>query len=120
MLPLSAAPRAEAEEHTVTSSQAEGIWELCCSPDGGWLAFEAVPGAAPGTITTNAMLYTVRVSGGPWIPITDGRSWDDKPRWSPDGMTIYYYYVSLSTGSPNVWGSGSIPSGVAHSGGRLK
>ena len=28
--------------------------------------------------------------GGPWIPITDGASYDDKPRWSPDGRAIYY------------------------------
>ena len=37
-----------------------------------------------------------------WISITDGQSWDDKPRWSTDGRTIYY--VSFSTGFPNTWG----------------
>lgn len=61
-----------------------------------------MPGAAPGTTATNATLHAVRASGGPWTRITDGSSWDDKPRWSPDGKTVYY--VSLSTGFPNVWG----------------
>ena len=41
-------------------------------------------------------------SGGPWIRITDGKHWDDKPRWSPDGKTIYF--VSGRHGFFNVWG----------------
>jgi Tol biopolymer transport system component len=44
----------------------------------------------------------VPVSGGPWIRITDGEFWDDKPRWSPDGKTIYF--ISSRTGFLNVWG----------------
>ena len=40
--------------------------------------------------------------GGAWIPVTDGRNWDDKPRWSPDGKTIYF--VSSRRGVYNVWG----------------
>jgi Tol biopolymer transport system component len=67
---------------------------------------------------TNAKLYTVRVSGGCWVRVTDGTSWDDKPRWSPDGKTIYH--VSLPQGSPTCGEFGSIPSGVVHSGGRFK
>ena len=40
--------------------------------------------------------------GGAWIRVTDGRHWDDKPRWSPDGKTIYF--VSSRGGVYNVWG----------------
>jgi hypothetical protein len=47
-------------------------------------------------------LYVVPMSGGPWTRITDGWHWDDKPRWSPDGRTIYY--VSGPGGFFNVWG----------------
>lgn len=25
-----------------------------------------------------------------WIPVTDGSTFDDKPRWSPDGRMIYF------------------------------
>ena len=41
-------------------------------------------------------------TGGPWIRITDGKHWDDKPQWSPDGKTIFF--VSGRGGFFNVWG----------------
>ena len=25
-----------------------------------------------------------------WIPVTDGSTFDDKPRWAPDGKLIYF------------------------------
>jgi hypothetical protein len=49
-----------------------------------------------------ATLYVVPTSGGPWTRITDGKHWEDKPRWSPDGRTIYF--VSRRGGYFNVWG----------------
>jgi Tol biopolymer transport system component/DNA-binding winged helix-turn-helix (wHTH) protein len=106
LLPLSAAPKAETKARLVTSSQSgrsyEGMYEIRLSPNGRWIVFEAVKGGiAPGG-ATNATLCVVPVSGGPWIRITDGQSWDDKPRWSPDGKTIYY--ISSRTGFLNVWG----------------
>ena len=58
-------------------------------------------GTAPGG-ATNATLCVVPVSGGRWIRVTDGQFWDDKPRWSPDGTTIFF--VSSRTGFLNVWG----------------
>ena len=36
------------------------------------------------------------------MSITDGLHWDDKPRWAPDGRTIYF--VSNRSGFLNVWG----------------
>ena len=41
------------------------------------------------------------MAGGPWIPITSGEFWDDKPRWSPDGRIIYY--ASFRNGHFNIW-----------------
>jgi len=40
--------------------------------------------------------------GGPWIRITDGKHWDDKPHSSPDGKVIYF--LSGRSGFFNVWG----------------
>ena len=41
-------------------------------------------------------------AGGPWTLISKGKPWEDKPRWSPDGNTIYF--VSGRGGFFNVWG----------------
>jgi hypothetical protein len=41
-------------------------------------------------------------AGGPWTLISKGKPWDDKPRRSPDGKTIYF--VSARSGFFNVWG----------------
>jgi dipeptidyl aminopeptidase/acylaminoacyl peptidase len=106
LLPVSAAPKAETMARLVTSSQSEGIYEgiyeIRLSPNGRWIVFEAVKGGiAPGG-ATNATLCVVPVSGGRWIRVTDGQFWDDKPRWSPDGKTIFF--VSSRTGFLNVWG----------------
>ena len=45
-------------------------------------------------------LYVMPASGGVWTPITDGRSYEDKPRWAPDGKAIYF--VSSTGGFANV------------------
>jgi dipeptidyl aminopeptidase/acylaminoacyl peptidase len=106
LLPLSAAPKAETKARLITSSQSEGnyegIYQVRLSPNGRWIVFEAVRGLiAPGE-GSNAALCVAPVSGGPWVRVTDGQSWDDKPRWAPDGKTIYY--ISSRTGFLNVWG----------------
>ena len=50
----------------------------------------------------------IPAAGGPWISISDGKYWDDKPRWSPDGKTIYF--ISSRGSSLNVWGTRFDPS----------
>jgi Tol biopolymer transport system component/DNA-binding winged helix-turn-helix (wHTH) protein len=89
-LPLSAAPHAESQERMLVSDPAYAIYQPHQSPDGRWIVFLAVsrqrsqPGAGPSS------LYVMRASGGPWLPIVM-RNWVDKPRWSPDGRTIYFF-----------------------------
>lgn len=70
------------------------------SPDGQWVAFQAVRDVPNGR---EAIIYVVPARGGQWIRVTDGRQWDDKPRWSPDGKTLYF--VSGRGGLYNVWGN---------------
>lgn len=69
------------------------------SPDQRWISFNALNATGPAGST----IYVVPASGGEWIRITGDRYWDDKPRWSPDGRTIYF--ISNRTGFFNVWGA---------------
>ncbi|MCC7009637.1 MAG: PD40 domain-containing protein [Acidobacteria bacterium] len=69
------------------------------SPDQRWISFAAIP-------LNDRSVSTVYVmparSGASWTPLTDGQSYDDKPRWAPDGRTLYF--VSNRGGRPDVWG----------------
>jgi dipeptidyl aminopeptidase/acylaminoacyl peptidase len=98
LFPISAAPRAETQMRVVTSHPEYNLWQGHYSPDEHWIMFEAVKatGAAVSTI------YVIPAAGGEWRRITEDKYWDDIPRWSPDGRTIYF--VSGRSGFFNVWG----------------
>jgi Tol biopolymer transport system component/DNA-binding winged helix-turn-helix (wHTH) protein len=68
------------------------------SPNQRWISFVAVPRADRSTTT----VYVMPASGGPWRPITDGQSYEDKSRWSPDGRVLYF--ISNRDGRFEVWG----------------
>jgi len=61
------------------------------SPDGAWISVVVYTGP------NHTTMYVLRIRNGStvpqneWIPITNGNSWDDRPRWSPDGNSIYFY-----------------------------
>jgi Tol biopolymer transport system component/DNA-binding winged helix-turn-helix (wHTH) protein len=63
------------------------IFQARFSPDGRWIAFEAIQDSAKGP---RSAIYLVPSSGGEWIQLTDGLHWDDKPHWSSDGHQIYF------------------------------
>jgi Tol biopolymer transport system component len=67
------------------------------SPDQRWITFLAHDLMHNATST----VYVVPAGGGAWRPITDGTTFDDKPRWGPDGRVLYY--VSDRDGVKNVW-----------------
>lgn len=100
LLPLDAAPNADAAGRSVISDAAYDLDQPHFSADGRWIVFHAVRNL-PSKL--ESVLYVTPASGGgPWIPLTDGNHWDDKPRWSPDGRMIYF--VSGRGGFYNVWG----------------
>jgi Tol biopolymer transport system component/DNA-binding winged helix-turn-helix (wHTH) protein len=98
LVPVAAAPHAETAAQKIASDPAYQLYQPHFSPDGRWIVFEAVADS-PNLAST---LYVVPASGGPWTQITGSKHWDDKPRWSPDGRTIYF--VSRRGGFFNVWG----------------
>jgi len=98
-LPLAARPHAENAERMIASSPDYDLDEGHFSFDGRWIVFEALRSQPQGLETT---VYVMAAAGGPWIRITDGQHLVDKPRWSPDGKTIYF--VSSRSGFFNVWG----------------
>ena len=98
LFPLASAPHAESNAQTIVSDSTHLLFQSHSSPNGRWIVFEAVANSS----NPESTLYTVPMSGGRWTRITDGKHWDDKPRWSPDGRTIYF--LSGRGGFFNVWG----------------
>ena len=86
LIPFSSFRHGETAAQKIVSNPAYLIYQPHFSPDGRWVVFEAVANSP----NPESALYVVPVSGGPWTRITDGRHWDDKPRWSPEGRTIYF------------------------------
>jgi Tol biopolymer transport system component len=95
-LPVHSSLSGESSAREITSDPNYELYQAHFSPDGRWVVFEAVKDLL------NTTIYAIPAAGGPWIRITDDKQWDDKPRWSPDGKTIYY--LSERRGFFNVWG----------------
>lgn len=68
------------------------------SRDGRWVVFQGTKSI----LTAKSAIFVMPAAGGPWIRITDGQHWGDKPRWSPEGKTIYF--LSGRKGFYNLWG----------------
>jgi Tol biopolymer transport system component len=94
-----ASPPALSTERLAVASDKYELYQAHFSPDGRWIAFEAV---RPSPAGVESALYVMPAAGGPWIRLTDGQHWDDKPRWSPDGKVIYF--ISGRTNFYGVWG----------------
>jgi Tol biopolymer transport system component len=99
LLPLPAVPHAAATPRKIISDPLYDVYQSNFSPDARWIVFET---ARSSPRAVESKLFVIPANGGPWISITDGKYWDDKPRWSPDGKTIYF--ISGRGGFFNVWG----------------
>ncbi|HZR64888.1 MAG TPA: winged helix-turn-helix domain-containing protein [Terriglobales bacterium] len=95
-LPADETVNAELLGKRVLSDPKNDLFQAKYSPDGQWITFERVEG-------TRSTVYVVPASGGSWLPITDGKHWADKPRWSADGRVIYF--LAEHGGFFNLWGS---------------
>jgi hypothetical protein len=68
------------------------------SPDERWISFLAIQR----TDAADCIIYVMSAAGGEWIPMTEGKYYDDKPHWSHDGKTLYF--MSPRGGFFDLWG----------------
>ena len=80
----------------------DGLLQGRFSPDGRWICFQKAP---PSNGNNRLMVTPFRgaaeIPESQWIPVTDGSSWDRRPRWSPDGNLIYFN--SIRDGFQCLW-----------------
>jgi Tol biopolymer transport system component/DNA-binding winged helix-turn-helix (wHTH) protein len=99
LMPVTAGEaHAEPAAQKIISDSGYDLFQPHFSPDGRWIVFEAIRQAPK----IESILYVMPAGGGPWSRISQGKYWDDKPCWAPDGKTIYF--VSGGGGFFNVWG----------------
>jgi len=98
-VPVPMGMRAQNEGKKIIADPAYALYQSRFSPNGRWIAFGAVRNKPDGM---DSRLFVIPAGGGSWVPVTDGKNWDDKPYWAPDGKTIYY--LSSRGGIFNVWG----------------
>jgi Tol biopolymer transport system component/DNA-binding winged helix-turn-helix (wHTH) protein len=96
LTPISTAPGMEITRRVIAADPDIDFFQTSISPNERWIAIQ---GVKYGGIST---IYVIPVSGGALTQVTDGKHWDDKPRWAPDGKTIYF--VTNRGGFLNVWG----------------
>jgi Tol biopolymer transport system component len=98
--PVADAPRAERGMQVLVKDPEADLWAPRVSPDGRWVCYlrqTVVEG------TTSSVIHVARVSGGETAAVTSDNFWADKPRWSPDGKTIYFV-SNQNSYFLNVWG----------------
>lgn len=101
LFPVEAAPESERQQKLVIDDPEYNFWQGKFSRDGRWILFLA----ARIEDGTDSFLGVVPASGGAVTQLVSGDF--DKPRWSDDGKTIYFY--SNRSGFRNVWGIGFDP-----------
>lgn len=100
-VPVASAPHAELQERLILSDPHYQIYQARFSPDGSWIVFEAVTTGERASHERHSTIFAARTTGGPWVELTPGENWADKPRWSPDGRMIYF--VAVQGGFFDVW-----------------
>lgn len=88
----------------VTLGPDASLYQARYSPDGNWITFDGITSSDRGD---RSAIYVARSTGGSPIRLTDGQTWQDKPRWSSDGKRIYF--VAERNGFLNVFSVGFDP-----------
>ena len=94
---------AAGRERILVSDANLALWQGRISPDGRWMTFVANRQSRPG----HAEIFIApfdRPSADRWMRVAHDHEWADKPRWAPDGRTLYF--LSRRPGAYfNLWGN---------------
>jgi hypothetical protein len=92
----------EKPERLLLDAPGRRFWQPTYSPDWRWISFVAERLDRPDTIE----MGVIPASGTPaasWTRIAADHEWPDKPRWAPDGRTLYFL-SRKPAGYLNLWG----------------
>jgi Tol biopolymer transport system component len=98
-----ASAAATAPERVLVDDVNANIWQGRYSRDGRWLGFVAQP-IAEGERVQLAVVPASGAARERWTAVAPEHRWADKPRWAPDGRTIYFLSGQDSSFF-NLWGS---------------
>jgi len=79
------------ESRPVIQHPETSVFVCHLSVDGQWLVFKGDLDSLRTKVYAARMPAEGPVPPESWIPITDGGSWDDLPRWSNDGRIVYFF-----------------------------
>jgi Tol biopolymer transport system component len=93
---------AQEEEWSVEESRAPAITTLdFVATEGTWMSLDVSPDGSTLTFDLLGHIYEMPIDGGQARALTDGRSWNMFPRYSPDGSSLAF--TSDRSGSEDIW-----------------
>jgi Tol biopolymer transport system component len=92
---------AQAPRRVLLADAGRQFWQAGFSPDGRHVSFVAVSNGSPGRLEIGVMALTPGATS--WSAVAPDHQWADKPRWAPDGRTLFFI-SRKSTGYYNLWG----------------
>jgi len=102
---LSARPSdATRPERILFTEPDTSLWQAKFSPNGRWISFVAQNEHDSSRIALVVAPSSGAVPRKDWVPVASDQAWPDKPRWAPDGHTLYFL-VRGSSSFFNLWGT---------------
>jgi eukaryotic-like serine/threonine-protein kinase len=95
-------PEADKPDRVLTSKPKAGLWQARFSPNGRWLSFVAAMGDSSSASEINIAPADISPPER-WVRVAPDHAGPDKPRWAPDGRTLYFL-SRHSTSYLNLWG----------------
>jgi serine/threonine protein kinase/Tol biopolymer transport system component len=80
-------PSANQPEQVLLARPGIHFWQASFSPNGRWLTFVLQRADRPGE---NEMVVAPASDPSRWTRVAADHPWPDKPRWAPDGRTLYF------------------------------